>query len=275
MRLSRGPVTGALLLPLGLLSGGCDMMIAGPRAQVSVQWDKTYEVAADATLEIRNTNGRIDVRTHAAPTITVKAQRTARAVSEQGARELLARTSLEASASTTRVTLVTPRNSGLAMGQHITIDYDVLVPATVAVTLTNVNGRVDVDGVAGPAELETVNGRIIARGIATLRKAETVNGSVDLDLAALPSQGARVETVNGSVGVAMPSTTAADVSVRTVNGGISVDGFGQVQDRERRRRHYEGRINGGGPTLRIETVNGGVSVNARRTADGDAATENP
>jgi DUF4097 and DUF4098 domain-containing protein YvlB len=71
-----------------------------------------------------------------------------------------------------------------------------------------------------------------------------------------------VETVNGSVAVTLPSAASANVSVRTVNGGITVDGFTNVADAERKRRHYEGKLNGGGPTLRVETVNGGVSVNA-------------
>ena len=148
------------------------------------------------------------------------------------------------------------------MGQHIEIRYEILLPATLGLTLTTVNGKVAVDGVTGAVSLETVNGSIEAHEVRGLRKAETVNGSIALDLAGLPSQGVRVETVNGGVKVHMPAAVAADVSVRTVNGGISVDGFSTVQDAERKRRHYEGKLNGGGPTLRVETVNGGVSVTA-------------
>ena len=263
MRLpTRAPLAGALLLPLALASGGCEMMIAGPRAQASDLWEKTYQVSPTARLEIENTNGAIEVRTHEAATIVVKAKRTARAVSEQGARELLSRTTLEQSASADLVRLVTPRNQGLSMGQHIEIRYEILLPATLGLTLTTVNGKVAVDGVTGAVSLETVNGSIEAHEVRGLRKAETVNGSIALDLAGLPSQGVRVETVNGGVTVHMPAAVAADVSVRTVNGGISVDGFGTVQDAERKRRHYEGKLNGGGPTLRVETVNGGVSVTA-------------
>ena len=109
----RAAQAGALLLPLGLFSGGCELMIAGPRAQASDQWEKTYAVDPSATLEIENTNGAIDVRTHAEPTIIVKAQRTAKAVSEQGARDLLARTNLEQRASADFVQARHPPQSGL------------------------------------------------------------------------------------------------------------------------------------------------------------------
>ena len=259
----RTTLAGALLLPLGLFSGGCELMMARPRAQASDQWEKTYAIEKSATLEIENTNGSIDVRTHAEPTIVVKAQRTARAVSEQGARELLARTNLEQRASADFVRLATPRSPGFSRGQQLEVAYQVLVPATIAVNLTTVNGKVELEGVTGDVALETVNGGIDARGVSGLRKAETVNGSIRLGLGSLPAGGAQIETVNGSVAVHLPAEAAVNVSVRTVNGGISVDGFVKVADAERKRRHYEGKLNGGGPTLRVETVNGGVSVNAK------------
>lgn len=276
MRLpTRAPLASALLLPLALFSGGCEMMIAGPRAQASDKWEKTYEVAANATLEIQNTNGSITVRTHTQPTIIVVAQRTARAVSEQGAREILSRTSLEASASTTLVRLATPRSQGFSRGQQLEVRYEISVPATLAVTLTTVNGKVELEGVTGAVALETVNGGIEARGLTSLRRAETVNGSIRLQLGSLPAQGAQIETVNGSVAVDLPAAVPATVSVRTVNGGITVDGFTRVADAERKRRQYDGKLNGGGPMLRVETVNGRVSVNAGPAADEATGATSP
>lgn len=274
MRLPRrAPLAGALLLPLGLLSGGCELMIAGPRAQASDVWEKTYPVDPGAVLEIENTNGAIDVSVHAGQTFEVRARRTARAVSAQGARELLTRTKLEESATSERVHLVTPGNRGMSMGQHVEVRYEVRVPATAAVTLKTVNGKVELEGVSGAVALETVNGSIEARGLTGLGSAETVNGSVTLDLAGLPASGARIETVNGGVRVTLPRAAGADVSVRTVNGGIDVSDFEHVQQAERRRRHYEGPVNGGGPTLRVETVNGGVTVSGHRAAATATATD--
>ena len=264
MRLpARAAQAGVLLVPLGLFSGGCELMMAGPRAQATDQWEKTYAVEPTATLEIENTNGAIEVRTHSAPTIFVKAQRIAKAMSEQGARELLAKTNLEERASAEFVRLATPHGQRFSRGQQLEVRYEVLVPATIAVNLTTVNGKVELDGVTGAVALETVNGGIEAQGLTGLRKAETVNGSIRLGLGSLPAQGAQIETVNGSVSVHLPAAAPADVSVRTVNGGITVDGFTSVTGAERKRRHYEGKLNGGGPTLRVETVNGGVTVNAK------------
>lgn len=269
---ARAPLA-AVVLPFALMSGGCELMMAGPRVQAADRWEKTYPVSPGVRLEIENTNGAIEVSTHEAPTIAVVAHRTARAVSEVGAREFLERTRLEASATADLVRLVTPRAQGFSKGQQLDVRYEVRVPASAAVALTTVNGTIALDGVQGPVALETVNGGIEAQAIGGLTKAETVNGSVTLGLRQLPVTGARIETVNGSVTVSLPPTSTADVSVRTVNGGITVDGFAQVQDGERRRRHYEGKLNGGGPVLRIETVNGGVSVSGTGAAATAAAPD--
>ena len=266
MSMSIRVLTACLLVPVAAVTAGCELMVAGPRAQASDIWERTYQVDPDVTLEVENTNGAITVRTHPGTTVQVKATRTAKAVTEQGARELLAKLNLENAASASRVKLVTPRPHGLSMGQQVDVRYDVLLPATATVVLTTVNGRVDVEGVTGAVSLETVNGGISGQGLLELRKAETVNGSVDLTLAGLPAGGAAIETVNGSVRVVVPSTLAADLAVRTVNGPIDVHGFSSKSDGARRRRHYAGQVNGGGSALRVETVNGGVSITGREPA---------
>lgn len=270
--IARAPLACLVVLQLGLVSAGCELMIAGPRAKATDRWDRTYPVNRNATLAIENTNGSITVRTHDQATFQVTAHRTARAVSEQSARDLLARLSLEQSASAEGVRLAMPRMSGTSIVQHVDVRYEVLVPATAAVSLTTVNGQVDVENVTGAVELETVNGGIDARGLSSLRKAETVNGSVRVHLRGLPSEGVEIETVNGGVTVGLPGSVAASLTVDTVNGGIDVDGFNAVSDGERKRRHYEGRLNGGGPRLRVETVNGGVTVSGEATAAAPAAT---
>lgn len=258
--IARAPLAGLLVLPLGLASAGCELMIAGPREQASDRWDRTYQVSSTATLSIENTNGSITVRPHANPTFEVTAHRTARAVTEQGARELLGKLTLEQSASQDEVSLAMPRTSGLSLGQHVEVRYEVRVPATATVKLTTVNGKVDVEDVTGAVELETVNGSIDARGLSGLKSAETVNGGIRLGLRDLPSQGATIETVNGGVRVDLPASVAASLTVDTVNGGIDVSGFGNVTQTEKKRRHFEGRLNAGGPRLRVETVNGGVTI---------------
>lgn len=248
-----------LALPL-LCAGGCELMGASPRATASDVWEKTYELGTSPRLAISNTNGSVTVSVHDASTVTVRAERTVRAVTEQGARELLAATAIDERVQGASVSLTTRRPSSFGRGQQAQVRYDVKVPRDASLGLRTTNGAVSVDGVQGRVELETVNGRVRGTALGQVQRAETVNGSVELVFDELPAQDAAIETVNGSVNVTLPRTAGAALTVRTVNGSITVSGFAAVTDEGRRRRSYEGTLNGGGPRLRVETVNGSVTV---------------
>lgn len=235
-------------------------MVAGPRAKAADVWERTYDIGDTPRLSISNTNGSVTVQTHDSPRITVRAERTVQAVTDEGARELLAATTINEDVQGSSVSLTTRRPPSFSMGQQAEVRYDVRVPRGASVAVRTTNGALLLEGVQGVVELETVNGRVRGARLGHVQRAETVNGSIDLSLDQVPRQGATIETVNGSVELTIPAATAATLAVRTVNGGISVDGFTRVDERERRRRRYDGALNGGGPDLRVETVNGSVTI---------------
>lgn len=249
----------ALALPL-LLSAGCELMVAGPRAKASDVWERTYDLGDAPRLTISNTNGSVTVQTHDAARVTVRAERTVQAATEEGARELLASSIISEDVQGSSVSLTTRRPPSFGMGQQAEVRYDVRVPRGASIALRTTNGALSVEGVQGLVELETVNGRVRGTALGQVQRAETVNGSIDLSLDKMPPKGATIETVNGSVELTVPAAIAATLSVRTVNGGISVNGFSRVEEGERRRRRYDGELNGGGPELRVETVNGSVTI---------------
>ena len=249
----------ALAFPL-LLSCGCEMMVAGPRAKASDVWERTYDLGDAPRLAISNTNGSVTVQTHDAATITVRAERTVQAVTEEGARELLASSTITEDVQGSSVSLTTRRPPSFGMGQQAEVRYDVRVPRGASIAVRTTNGALSVEGVQGVVELETVNGRVRGSALGQVQRAETVNGSIDLSLDRIAPKGSTIETVNGSVELSVPAAVAATLSVRTVNGGISVDGVTRVEEGERQRRRYEGELNGGGPDLRVETVNGRVTI---------------
>jgi DUF4097 and DUF4098 domain-containing protein YvlB len=257
----------ALGVPL-LLSAGCDLMVAGHagRARASDVWERSYEAGDTPTLAVRNTNGSVTVVAHDEARIVVQAERSVQAATEAGAKELLAATTIAEDVSGSRVTLTTRRPRSFSMGQHAQVRYEIKVPRGASLQLRTTNGALSLKGVHGLVDLETVNGRVQGSDLGQVQRAETVNGSVDLALEGLPPEGATYETVNGSVELTLPATTATTVAVRTVNGSITVEGFEQVAEDERRRRRYDGKLNGGGPSLRVETVNGSVSVRGRGQA---------
>jgi hypothetical protein len=253
--------TWAALLPLPLMAlAGCELMVAGPRAKASEVWERSYSLGPTPTFALRNTNGAVTIQAHDQPTITVRAERTVQAATEQGAQDLLEATAIQETVSADSLSLSTRRPAAFSMGQQAQVRYEVRVPAGASLSIRTTNGALSVEGVRGAVHLETVNGRLSGVGLAEVTRAETVNGAIDVEIAGLPAEGSRFETVNGSVRITLPRDGRADLSVRTVNGGVTVQDFSDIDEQERSRRRYRGTLNGGGPPLRVETVNGSVTV---------------
>jgi DUF4097 and DUF4098 domain-containing protein YvlB len=78
-------------------------------------------------------------------------------------------------------------------------------------------------------------------------------------MTALAPDGVSLETTNGSVVLNVPAEAKGTISARCVNGGIKVSDL-NVEKTESSRRRLEGTLNGGGPAIKLETVNGGIRL---------------
>jgi len=67
------------------------------------------------------------------------------------------------------------------------------------------------------------------------------------------------ETVNGSITLGLPADLSADVDAETVNGRIDVD-FPLGGNLHQTKRELRGTIGGGGRSLKLETVNGSITL---------------
>jgi DUF4097 and DUF4098 domain-containing protein YvlB len=123
-------------------------------------------------------------------------------------------------------------------------------------------------GLTGDVRARATNGGIKGDGIVSTNvDAAVTNGGVEIELANAPSTGSiELESVNGGVALRLPSDSKADVTARCVNGGISVDdGLGLQRVGEQTRRRVEGKLNGGGARVNLETTNGGVRLGRATT----------
>jgi hypothetical protein len=67
------------------------------------------------------------------------------------------------------------------------------------------------------------------------------------------------------VSLTLPGDSAADITARCVNGGITINGLTLDIIGEQTRRKVEGKLNGGGTRVVLETTNGGVRLNRATT----------
>lgn len=240
----------------------CDVVVNSldVKGRAQDQWTRSYAIAQNGDVEIVNANGAIDVTGEDGARMEVVAERTARAMTDDDARKVLAQLTIVEDVSARRVRLETKAPSG--EGRRVDVKYHVKVPASANLRLVMTNGAVDVANVKGTVRVETSNGRVRGRELAGAVEASTTNGSVRLEVTRVAADGVRAETVNGAVEVVLPSDAKADVRATCLNGRISVNGL-KLDGPETTRRRVEGRLNGGGPKVVADTTNGSIHITGK------------
>jgi len=176
---------------------------------------------------------------------------------------------------------------------NISIDYEIQAPENTLVEAGTGSGNITVEGVGEKTKLSTGSGNIHATGLHGGFYVETGSGNIyaeqtgegdvkagtgsgNIELRNLRG-GLRAGTGSGNINVGgMPTsdwkleTGSGNVDLWTSNIGITLNaesGSGGIQcDHEiltqgdLGRHHLAGKINGGGPTVRIETGSGAIRV---------------
>ncbi len=277
----RLPILG-LALAVGLATAACDIKTSAngnfsidiASGKASETWSRTYKLADKGRFELINVNGRITVQPADGTEVVVEGQKTAKARSDDAAKELLPKIEIreEVGESTVRVEARPPRLSGFSSHE---IEWTVKVPRGVILDLRTTNGGVRLNDIANEVHAKTTNGGVKGERLESMIvEATAVNGGIELELTKpLDDSGSiEMETVNGGVVLMLPDQSKATIEARCVNGGVHVedlslsrDDQGNANDWERRRR-LNATMNGGGAKVRMSTTNGGVRLSpAKKT----------
>lgn len=141
------------------------------------------------------------------------------------------------------------------------VSYRIEVPRKMDVTAQSTNGPVEASDVVGQLDLKSENGPISLYAVGGAVHARTENGPLEVNLTGSKWDGSGLdaETENGPVELTLPSSYAAHLETGTINGPMSIDFPITVQGRiDTKRLSMD--IGGGGPTVRVVTTNGPVTV---------------
>jgi hypothetical protein len=156
-----------------------------------------------------------------------------------------------------------------------TFDFDVVVPAETDLVLCTINGEsITVSGTRGDFDISNINGYITLDRVAGSGRATTINGPVKATLLTAPRADSVFKTLNGDVSVTWPADLAADLYLKTRNGGLYTDfdvetmasrraSAGERRDGRfvlRSNEFTSVRVGRGGPDITLETFNGDVRV---------------
>ncbi|HEX5788340.1 MAG TPA: hypothetical protein VFY03_09185 [Woeseiaceae bacterium] len=150
------------------------------------------------------------------------------------------------------------------------------VPRRADLSLSTVNdGEIVVRNITGTLELGNANGPVTASGINGPVIAESINDTIDIGFASLPAEGVlSMESMNGDLIVRLPGNAGVELHLDSSEGEILSDFEVEVLpstpviEREdsgdgvsvRVENTIVARVNGGGPVVRLKTLNGDISI---------------
>jgi DUF4097 and DUF4098 domain-containing protein YvlB len=124
------------------------------------------------------------------------------------------------------------------------------------------SGDIEVQEIAsGDIDLHAGSGNVSVRGIQGGLRAET--GSGDITAEGTLASSWEIRTGSGNVHVRVPQNAAFDADISTSSGTLDVNApvtttvQGRVQEG---RKHIEGKVRGGGPSLRVKTGSGDIRI---------------
>jgi DUF4097 and DUF4098 domain-containing protein YvlB len=98
--------------------------------------------------------------------------------------------------------------------------FEVLIPDAVDVTLRTTNGRIDLAGLGGKADLHTSNGAVEVQGHNGPLDATTSNGRIEI---ADVTSRVDAKTSNGAIAVSLAPEGPGPIDARTSNGSITLN----------------------------------------------------
>jgi DUF4097 and DUF4098 domain-containing protein YvlB len=222
-------------------------------------FEKAFSMEGVTRVSVENVNGQIEAQAWDKPYLKVRAVKQAHSSDTVKQTEIRVRKLGDE----IKIETITPRRRKLFgfldLGTSgVRVDYELWIPAAATTHLETCNGRVAANGFAGDFSVDSVNGSLELRDLGGPVKATTVNGSVRVAFKG-PLRKSHLETVNGSVEVLFDKASSVSYDLETINGRIESD-FDLKVEGKYGPKEAKGSYNGGGQTLRCETVNGSIRL---------------
>jgi hypothetical protein len=255
----------AVLAAAAVVAVGCGVPGRGQLAgRAADEWIRSYPLAAGGEVQIGGSSGSVDVQGVEGDTVEVRAERIARATTDEAAREILPRISIKEETSASKVVLRTEPLGGLVIGVGVDVRYHVRAPRTATVRIRTGNGAVGVSGFTGRVLVNSSNGAVTADDLAGGVEVRSVNGSAKIALASVGDDLIDVRVINGGLTLSLPGTSSANLLATCTNGSIDVSALNLESMGEQTPRRVRGRLNRGGTPIELSAVNGNILVELRQ-----------
>ncbi len=141
------------------------------------------------------------------------------------------------------------------------INYELLVPDGIEVTIDNTNGKASLFQVNNDANIKITNGNVNLENTTGKIFVDITNGKVKAELDS--TKGLDIKTINGSVNLGLSNNFAGKFKMETTNGKISKKDF-NFTNVEEDKKYFSGTLNSGNSEVKIETTNGKITLTKKR-----------
>ena len=271
-----------------LLAAAALTLAAIPALASEATFDRTLTVNGQVELTVATGSGNIHLTRGTGNQVHIYGKvKSGWGGSDEQVREIAAHPPIE---QTGNIVRIGARHENL---HNISIDYEIQAPENALLDAGSGSGDITADGVGENAKLDTGSGSIHATGLrgrfsvstgsgsiyaeqtgAGDVKAQTGSGSIELrnlsgglragtgsgsiKVGGAPTSDWKLETGSGSVEL-WPGSVGITLDASTGSGSVHSD-RDVVTHGESNRHHLTGKLNGGGPTVRIETGSGDIRI---------------
>jgi DUF4097 and DUF4098 domain-containing protein YvlB len=275
----RWRVVGALsaLLSATLLGPACIEIDGADFGKYVERDEKHFSVSGKPDINLRTFDGSIKVEPWDKNEVQVVIEK--RGTSKAATDTIEVRADQEGN----KITIETrvPQAHGFRFSYSRSASLKVFVPATADVTARSGDGSIELDGVSGHLQLTSGDGSIRALHVGGELDVHTGDGSVTVsgklaavrarsgdgsvrinaDTGSSPTADWDITTGDGSVTLVVPDGFGAELDAHTGDGGIHMTDITLSNVTGRiGRNSIKGRLGSGGPTVRVRTGDGSISL---------------
>ncbi|HJQ69431.1 MAG TPA: DUF4097 family beta strand repeat-containing protein [Blastocatellia bacterium] len=206
------------------------------------KFERTYTPQGAAHLKLSNTNGDITVTAWAKKTVVVRAN-------------AAPSVSIQDQVSGDQIIISVKRD--LRLGRA---DFEVFVPADTSVSIKNVMGRIEVQGVSGHVTVDSIDSDVRLADIrAQSVDVKVTSGDISFD-GELDGQGPfSLQTLKGDLDVTVPERSSFDLVARALSENINLGAFlGSLTGTSRGPKSVSGTYQRGGARLSLTTYIGRI-----------------
>jgi hypothetical protein len=215
---------------------------------------QSIKLSAGADVEVRGINGSVTIETGSSDTAEVYIVRSARRKDDLNYHRVF----VEGSGSRLVIRGEDDRNGG--RGREVRQRVELRLPRQINLSVSGVNGRVDVGEIEGTVRASGINGAVNVAHATSTSDISGINGKVTMAFTRLDPRGLTISGINGKVELQFAEDVNADLDVSGINGAVIPEINNVTIQGKVTPNSFRAKIGAGGPRISVSGVNGNVRL---------------